>query len=97
MNPKFSLGIATGEFMRRVLERHGRFTVGYRWNYRSRIVRTPFPPHLRLDGKPFRDFSDPVLLNPEPWPKTTHFYPGDHEACRCAVRPRLVNLAGRRV
>lgn len=45
---------------------------------------TPFDRHADLDGlRTSTRVRDERLANPEPWPPSDHFYPGDHDGCTC--------------
>jgi hypothetical protein len=62
---------------------------GYRWVYG--ISDNHFQPHLDLDGLEFSTWQDEVLANSHPtFPKSRHYYPGDHTGCECDVLPMIV-------
>lgn len=55
------------------------------WDY-THARRAHFLPHLDLHGIEFSGPDDPLLYNPDPFPPTTHFHPGDHRGCLCRTR-----------
>lgn len=61
----------------------------FEWVYGS-IPRTPFRPHLDLDGVRFGRWDDPVLEN-NTWVSGSHFFPGDHRGCRCTAIRTIVD------
>lgn len=85
-----TFGVATGAFMGNLFARHGVMTEGFVWDYRPSIIRESFKPHKELDGTKVAGLNDPKLANPLGFPKMLYFYPGDHDKCRCRLRPELV-------
>lgn len=45
----------------------------------------PFPPHEALDGLTWVDTQPPELDNPDSFPETDVYQPGDHEGCTCWI------------
>ena len=63
---------------------------GWRWLYGDPGSRTTnFEPHLAFDGQEFSSFTDPALANPDEWPDTAYYHPGDHLYCQCDFEPVL--------
>lgn len=59
------------------------------------ISENTFSPHLELDGTYFEDWTDDELSsNSSEFPFTTHYYPGDHNGCRCDWLPEILDPAG---
>ncbi len=82
-------GVAAGPDMMEAVQGAGGGVDGYTWDYGG-AVRTPFPPHMDLDGVEFVAFDDPVLENQEGFPDLPYYMPGDHEGCVCDVVPTIV-------
>ena len=84
-------GIATGRTALDLLrESAGIRRTGFVWLYGdpgSREIN--FDPHLDLDFVTFQTFQDPQLANPDPWPPTPFYFPGDHLYCQCDFEPVL--------
>lgn len=80
-------GVATGGLVRRTLARLNLPWSGYRWIYGPAPRQTNFQPHLSLDGATFVTWNSDVLINGGDWPRTSHYYPGDHLYCRCDFAP----------
>jgi hypothetical protein len=58
------------------------------------ISENSFEPHLALDGTYFETWADDELsTNAGEFPFTTHYYPGDHNGCRCDWLPELLDPA----
>lgn len=95
-------GIATGPVILGGLHEAGATVEAYRWVYGPARRQAPFKPHLRLDGKVFQQFDDPILENAHSFPPFAHYIPGDHAHCRCDFEPimltreqaRALGLAG---
>lgn len=81
----------------------------WRWVYGDHSSRTaPFDPHVELDGLTFDETNwGDKLHSPDPFPKGSHYFPGDHKGCQCLVEvvvgdapfplgpsPRVVRRAG---
>jgi 2'-5' RNA ligase len=45
----------------------------------------PFPPHEALDGLSWVDTQPPELDNPDSFPETDVYQPGDHDGCTCWI------------
>lgn len=56
------------------------------WDY-THARRDTFLPHLALHGVEFDRPDDDVLANPDSFPRTSHYHPGDHKGCLCKTRP----------
>lgn len=87
-------GLLTGPRWTRVLS-----TVGINrdaWTWQTGFPTSPFEPHQRLSGTIFETWDDPALSNGSSWPRTSHYYPGDHRGCQCDAIPVLVAQAARR-
>ncbi len=82
-------GVATGPDVMAAVQSSGGAVDGYTWDYGA-AVRTPFPPHMDLDGVTFTNFDDEVLINDEGFPDLAYYMPGDHEGCVCDVTPTVV-------
>jgi hypothetical protein len=69
------------------------FTHRYRWVYG--ISENHFEPHLALDGHVFDSWGAGELasIDPGQWPFTSHYYPGDHNGCRCDWLPEVLDPA----
>lgn len=66
----------------------------YRWVYG--ISDNHFEPHLELDGRVFDSWTSGELAAHDEgvsWPYTTHYYPGDHNGCRCDWLPEVLDVA----
>jgi hypothetical protein len=63
-----------------------------RWVYG--VSEHHFGPHRELDGAEFDTWSDRALfaVDSESWPYTTHYYPGDHDGCRCDWLPVVAEM-----
>lgn len=62
---------------------------GYRWVYG--VSENSFAPHLKLDGTVFERWESDALWNPEDFPGTRHYFPGDHDGCRCDFLPEVLD------
>lgn len=82
-------GVAAGELVLHTLaDEFGIDTTLYRWSYGDPAARArPFEPHEVLDGLEFAAWDDPLLTNPETFPATPYFFPGDHVGCLCDAIP----------
>jgi hypothetical protein len=60
------------------------------WEWQTGFPSAPFEPHQRLSGTIFETWDDPELSNGMTWPRTSHFYPGDHRGCQCDAIAVLV-------
>lgn len=67
------------------------FTDRYRWVYG--ISDNHFEPHLQLDGTLFDSWRGSELAAPtaDEWPYTSHYFPGDHNGCRCDWLPEIMD------
>jgi hypothetical protein len=65
------------------------------WRWQTGFPTSPFEPHQRLSGVQFDSWDDPALSNGTAWPRTSHYYPGDHRGCQCDAVPVLVAQASR--
>jgi hypothetical protein len=74
--------IGNGDAISTLLDDSGMQVVTYEWIHGSGGQHS-FEPHEDLDGVPFANFDDDVLLNPGDWPDVSHFSPGDHFSCTC--------------
>jgi hypothetical protein len=65
----------------------------YRWVYG--ISENHFEPHLALDGHVFESWQAGTLAAADAgqWPFTSHYYPGDHDGCRCDWLPEVIDVA----
>lgn len=86
-------GPSTGRLIRVTLGDLGFPTTGYTWVYGLAPRQTSFEPHAALDGQSFATWTDDVLTNGGDWPRTSHFYPGDHRYCRCDFAPLIGSAA----
>lgn len=79
-------GIGTGDLLSSYLRDGGSEIVEYEWAYG--ISGRPFPPHARLDGVRFTDWTDPALATDATtaWIGAS-FAPGDHKGCHCDYMP----------
>lgn len=68
------------------LEAAGVYVTGYRWVYRTHLLRPtgPFPEHRALAG----EYVDTI-------PTADGWEPGDHRGCRCSSQPVLRSPQGR--
>lgn len=83
-------GLAFGQFARETLRSKGAGVEGYEWDYGPGHRSQAFKPHLRLDGKTFVNFDDPVLSNGHGWPPFSFYIPGDHNGCQCDAVPIII-------
>lgn len=79
----FSLGVASGLMVGRLLQERGIHTAGWRWVYGDFSRTNPFEPHEQLDGLVFDRFDSEELVNNEGFPAEAFYTPGDHEGCIC--------------
>lgn len=84
-------GMLTGPRWRTALRRVDIVAQG--WTWRTGFPSHPYRPHTELGGAEFTSWDDPVLANGSSWPRTSHYYPGDHRGCQCDAIPKLVRLA----
>lgn len=82
--------IGTGELVGTALADAGVGVEGFVWVYGPGVRKTPFDPHLDLDGTEFVNFDDPVLANSAGWPDDAYYFPGDHAGCLCDFEPVIV-------
>jgi hypothetical protein len=63
-----------------------------RWVYG--VSENHFQPHKELDGVVFEAWRGQELAagDPETWPYTSYYYPGDHNGCRCDWLPEVVSV-----
>jgi hypothetical protein len=63
-----------------------------RWVYG--VSENHFEPHRELDGVVFEAWRGQELAanDPETWPYTSYYYPGDHNGCRCDWLPEVVSV-----
>jgi len=78
--------VATGSDVVEAAQRVGLVQAGFIWSYGDDL-RDTFEPHFVLDGREFSGWDDPGLVNNEGWPAVSHFFPGDHDFCRCESVP----------
>lgn len=78
------IGVALGGQTQDILEGKDIIVSGYEWVYGDFFRLRPFEPHVELDGVEFENFDDPVLANPDTFPDTAFYQPGDHDGC-CAA------------
>lgn len=83
-------GIGTGELIMDTATELGASRQGYRWVYGPAARQRPFEPHVELDGVEFENFDDPVLANPDSFPETAFYIPGDHAGCICDYEPIIL-------
>jgi len=81
-------GFASSTRVRTVLDELGAVMNAFEW--RTGFPSQPFEPHQRLSGVVFRNWDDPQLENHGTYPRTTHFWPGDHRGCQCVAVPVVV-------
>lgn len=84
-------GLLTGQRWRVALRRVDIVAQG--WVWRTGFPSHPYRPHTELGGAEFTSWDDRVLANESTWPRTSHYYPGDHRGCQCDAIPKLVRLA----
>jgi hypothetical protein len=67
------------------------FSERYRWVYG--ISDNHFEPHLQLDGTIFDSWGGRELAasSADEWPYTSHYFPGDHNGCRCDWLPEVMD------
>lgn len=84
-------GIATGDSALEDLQTYFQVdSEGGMWLYGDPSARTrPFEPHEALDGIHFTDWNDDQLTNPDSFPDSDYYYPGDHDGCQCDYIPTL--------
>lgn len=87
-------GLVTGPTMGDVLAEEGFGQEGFVWVYGPAPRKSPFAPHLALDGVEFANFDDPVLANDAGWPPFAYYMPGDHDYCRCDFEPIILAPTG---
>ena len=85
-----SRGVATGVRIANVLQVLGVQERGLLWVY-GQAPRRTFEPHLSLDGQTFTGPEDDALTVGGTFPRTSHYYPGDHRGCRCRWAQVLVD------
>lgn len=82
-------GVASGPDVIDAATGDGGAVEGWVWDYGS-TPRSPYEPHLALDGVVFESWDDDVLANDEDWPDTPYYFPGDHEWCACDSHAVLI-------
>jgi hypothetical protein len=72
-----------------------RIVLGHRYRWVYGISENHFEPHLALDGHVFDSWGAGTLAAPDAgqWPYTSHYYPGDHDGCRCDWLPEVLDVA----
>lgn len=83
-------GIGTGDLLASAMSDHGAGVDGYRWVYGAAVRKTPFEPHVELDGVEFENFDDDVLANTSGFPDLPYYIPGDHGGCICDFEPVII-------
>lgn len=83
-------GIGTGDLMRETLRDHGASIEAYEWAYGPGARKSPFEPHVDLDGVVFETFDDPVLAISGSFPDGAFYMPGDHSGCQCDFEPIIL-------
>lgn len=86
--PKPVGDVALGEWIMDTIDAEGFVIDGFMWVYGS--SERSFEPHLGLDGVEFQNFDSPELENPDGFPNTPYYYPGDHEGCGCDFEPTII-------
>lgn len=84
-------GMLTGPRWRLVLQRLNVVASG--WTWAVGFPSVPFEPHQRLDGVEFQAWDGDELSNGAPFPRTSHYFPGDHRGCQCQTYATLVQTA----
>jgi GNAT superfamily N-acetyltransferase len=76
-------GLTSGQLLTAFMRDAGAEPVEYEWAYG--ISSRPFPPHERLDGQVFAEFTDAVLSTAGTGGEWVggSFVPGDHKGCHC--------------
>lgn len=70
-------------------EFEGDVDVEYTWSHGG--AADPFPPHLELDGVSWRvEDEREVLDNPESFPLSSVYHPGDHLGCTCEYDAAMI-------
>jgi hypothetical protein len=86
-------GITDGDLAREALRDADLESVMYEWVYGDPSSRrAPFEPHEELDGVEFDGWDDPVLESWTDFPAVSHYHPGDHPGCQCALLQSLNRL-----
>jgi hypothetical protein len=69
------------------------FSDRYRWVYG--VSENSYLPHVKLDDKIFASWEARELASKdaEEWPYVTHYFPGDHNGCRCDWLPEVLDPA----
>lgn len=85
-------GLGNGETVRRELEQHGGYEVGYTWVYGITTQDRRFDPHWDLEAERFAGWSDPKLSTVDKYGGRytwvgENFQPGDHVGCMCDYVP----------
>jgi hypothetical protein len=71
----------------------GNVVVRYTWSHGG--APDPFPPHLDLDGVTWTiDEERDVLNNPDSFPASPVYHPGDHDGCTCEYDADMVVVGG---
>lgn len=93
VGPSNVRGFAAGQDSLEFLQQNGYTLAGHRWEYGDAATRRqPFPPHRRLDGAEFTDWTDEQLATPASasFLNVGHMFPGDHFRCMCRTAPVVV-------
>lgn len=86
-------GFATGQDSLNFLSQNGFGLAGHQWDYGDAATRQrPFPPHRRLSGVEFTDWTDERLQTPASasFLNVGHMFPGDHFRCQCRTVPVVI-------
>lgn len=75
--------VATGPQTARALRTAGYSVSGWTWH--TGLPVKPFHPHTALGGVAFSSWDDAQLINDQPWPPFSHYFPGDHINCQCSA------------
>jgi hypothetical protein len=87
-----------GESGRAILSEEALELTGWDFSGRKRWVygvsESHFQPHRELDGVIFDAWrgNELAAADSESWPYTSHYYPGDHNGCRCDWLPEVVSV-----
>lgn len=69
------------------------WALGERKQWVYGVSENSFEPHIELDGTLFGDWnaSELTARDPSAFPFVTHYYPGDHNGCRCDWLPEVLD------
>lgn len=83
-------GVGTGGTTYEMFGDNGIKAARFQWVY-GPAIRSPFNSHEDLDGLDFDSWDDDSLAvaDEDSWIGATHYHPGDHTGCLCAVAPIL--------